>query len=1340
MTNYPACSSRYLGSSLWLCAFVALSCWLSPSARGQTFDFSYDGTSLSAGNNSISGDVSFADLNGDRLNDAVMSIRQGALAGRHLVYLGDGRGGFTRQPDLQSPGNKGISALADLNGDGKIDFVTTGSDDSTLRVRLGNGDGTFGGESVFANAGPAPGVNLGFVKLADITGDGILDAVTGATGAGVRVLKGTGDGGFLTTPYFAFDGRGVNDLEVLDLDGDGTQDIVFAGQLAGSDIVSFTRLQTGQTLAAFEYDIIPGGLDAFTALTVQRVGNQVLFAIAENSQGSQPRRLYWGTNPLAPANVTVAPQTQRAWAKPAIADFDGDGVPDLAAGYVASDFSLPSVIQFYSGQASGSPFSTTVASSLNVGVNLAYITAAHLDADGNLDVLAGTLGSGLGFQGPSVFLNNRQSLVVSTTADEDNANARWNSGTGTSLREAVNYARTLGGNQTVSFAPFLGNANATINVAGQSIQKNLNVNLTVENTRGQITLQGSTGGLFSSQGSLTLRNLTIRDFIGGNGLLAGGAIFADAFSNLTIENCTFVNNTAGVNNPFGPQFGGAIVVDTNSTVTIRNSTFTGNGGDGAIALFASGGTCTLENNTISGNTNKGLLVGNGNVVLRNNLIAGNSTSDVAFVAGGGGTLGGNNNLIQTGNVAGLTGTINANPLLNPLAYSLGITPTMSLQSGSPAINAGTPLATVTRDQRGVPRPQGSAPDIGAFEVRLPETPTLANATINVFTNSPAVDLAAATGASPTGGMFSGTGIVNNAFDPAPRLPSNYPFTYTVSGGDGINASVNGTIVVQNTAPTNVQFTVPVSVSNGQQFTLTGSFVDPDAADTFTVTFNWGHGQQTSTTITNGARTFTTQFTYPIDWITQNRTITVTVQDTSGAQASAQNAITVTQPQGSLVVNTLADENDGTANPGFGTGTSLREAVEFAAASPGDDTVLFQLTFSTFVLGSQLSLGGAGHNTIDGGIQSTIAGNGGAMRILNVTGTWTLRNLTATGGRLSGLAPASWGAGALVNTGASLTVDRCLFLDHESSVGGGITSRGTLHIVNSTFTNNRNTVSTFNSGVIWLYGGTGVIRHSTFTGNSGPFSVKTESGAVVTFDNNIVWGNGGTAVGRNSGTFSGSNNLIQSGDTTGLTNTINADPLLGSLAPNGGPTQTIALLSNSPAIDAAAPIAGITIDQRGVARPVGVAPDLGAFENADTALQRWRAFHSLPANGSQDLANPSSDGVANLLKFAFNMAPNLGDLLTPNTAVLPENGTAGLPFITRDAQGRLFIEFVRRKATSHPGVGYLVETGADLSALTALDLAAATVTSINATWERVTVIDPVITPNRFGRLRIVVLAP
>lgn len=135
------------------------------------------------------------------------------------------------------------------------------------------------------------------------------------------------------------------------------------------------------------------------------------------------------------------------------------------------------------------------------------------------------------------------------------------------------------------------------------------------------------------------------------------------------------------------------------------------------------------------------------------------------------------------------------------------------------------------------------------------------------------------------------------------------------------------------------------------------------------------------------------------------------------------------------------------------------------------------------------------------------------------------------------------------------------------------------------------------------------------------------------------------------------------------------------------------------------------------------------------LPYWRYLQGLAADGSQDLANASGDGVSNLAKYAFNLVPNAGDLTKANYQILTPNGTAGLPLITRDGQGRLVIEFVRRKASSNPGVAYVVETGDELASWSSLSLTNATVVAIDANWERVTVIDPAVSAKHFGRVRL-----
>jgi len=62
-----------------------------------------------------------------------------------------------------------------------------------------------------------------------------------------------------------------------------------------------------------------------------------------------------------------------------------------------------------------------------------------------------------------------------------------------------------------------------------------------------------------------------------------------------------------------------------------------------------------------------------------------------------------------------------------------------------------------------------------------------------------------------------------------------------------------------------------------------------------------------------------------------------------------------------------------------------------------------------------------------------------------------------------------------------------------------------------------------------------------------------------------------------------------------TNLIGVNPMIGNLMPNGGPTETHALLAGSPAINSADPNDFPDADQRGVWRPQGRGADMGAFE-------------------------------------------------------------------------------------------------------------------------------------------------
>ena len=97
-------------------------------------------------------------------------------------------------------------------------------------------------------------------------------------------------------------------------------------------------------------------------------------------------------------------------------------------------------------------------------------------------------------------------------------------------------------------------------------------------------------------------------------------------------------------------------------------------------------------------------------------------------------------------------------------------------------------------------------------------------------------------------------------------------------------------------------------------------------------------------------------------------------------------------------------------------------------------------------------------------------------------------------------------------------------------------------------------------------------------------------------------NGFNLIGDGTGIYGLTNGV--NGDQVG-TDSEPIDPKLGPLKDNGGPTQTLALRRGSPAIDAANPQDFPPTDQRGVSRPQGEGPDIGAYERRKSFKKELR---------------------------------------------------------------------------------------------------------------------------------------
>ncbi len=298
------------------------------------------------------------------------------------------------------------------------------------------------------------------------------------------------------------------------------------------------------------------------------------------------------------------------------------------------------------------------------------------------------------------------SLVVTTTADTL-------FGTGTSLREAVAYAESLGGSQTITFAPALAGDTLDLSTIGDTTfgptALAITSNITIDGGTSGITLtqdvgnNSPTGGMrlfyVTSAANLTLEHLTLTggDAVGiGNSGGYGGAIYDASTGTLGISNCVISNNTAlgGTNLSSGePGEGGAIYNSAAGTVDITQSSFMGNlaeasaaetatygttppGAGGAI-FNAAGGSIAITASTFSSNTATAIQTfdasrfgnGEGGAIENNGAAAitittstfSNNAADSAAAGYGGGTaLGGAVDNPNSGTVTITSSTLSGN--------------------------------------------------------------------------------------------------------------------------------------------------------------------------------------------------------------------------------------------------------------------------------------------------------------------------------------------------------------------------------------------------------------------------------------------------------------------------------------------------------------------------------------------------------------------------------------------------------------------------------------------------------------------------------------------------------
>jgi Right handed beta helix region len=808
------------------------------------------------------------------------------------------------------------------------------------------------------------------------------------------------------------------------------------------------------------------------------------------------------------------------------------------------------------------------------------------------------------------------------------------------------------GHSSVSIIRSTFSGNTSTNAAGGVYLFNGGTVLIQETTLSDNSAAGNGGAITVWSSTLTVINSTIA----GNTATLGGGIRINSIANLTLNNCTVATNSAS-------GWGGGISVGGSIAIVSLSSTIVATNVCAVAADISTPGS---------------FAIGGGN-----NLIG--------VADQGGFTLTGSN---KTG--------MQSNPL-DPLLATLGAyggpTLTMGLLSGSPAIDVGTDNG-YSFDQRGTgfARKIGASADVGAFEGVVVNPVAKMNAFGPVITAGPTPNSLTVTYLDNTGINVSTVGLSNlTVLDPAANkltitgasaspnsngTPRTVTYTFTPPGGFW-DVSDNGTYTVQMNA--NEVFdtdSTPLGVPAGTLGTflvaVPNTYLVDEATDIDDGNTTTGH-----LSLREAIRLANTTNLGVADLVTFD----ANVFEAGTRVTLGGNELLITDP--------ITIQGPGTGNLTL-DGNSLSRIFNINLTNKGNAVAITGMTMTNGQVTD--TNGGAifDNNAVLTLSQVVVTGNkavsnaaaakGGGIALSDPAASLILIDSTVSNNKVAGTT--AQGGGIYLFDNSAVTIQRSTISGNQAGEdGGGIyfNNGGFLTLADSTVSGNKANaeVAGAGGGGIYLFGTTATIRNSTISGNNtdsagfasngGGIAVMSSSSLViqnntVAFNSAIGASGGGlfltpgtavssvsTIVANNTATLGADvagqlvANFSLIGNTAGSTlltgsasNILSVDPLLESLADNGGPTQTHALKSGSPAVGGGSNPAVLSYDQRGVgfARQVGTGVDIGAIEQLPAkvagvvinggAIQRSRVI-TVTVSFDQHVALPAAPVAAFLLK-------------------------------------------------------------------------------------------------------------
>lgn len=275
-----------------------------------------------------------ADFDGD--GDLDLATRQGNDL---FLYTNDGTGSFTAQPAFDTDSPWTILRSKDLDGDGDMDLLAGQYSNDKLSWYRNLGGGTFSSEQIIFNPGGNNG-SLTSMQIADMDGDGDMDFIVSSYNSYTEYyVNADGQGQFVHQNVLEFER--LMSVYPVDLDGDGDLDVVGVDSNGGgafNGVVWYRNTGQGtfddsediSTLQIHGHDITAadldndGDMDVITGAGHSQTSGQLAWYPNNGNGTFQPRQMIHEL-----FNATHCKSVS-------VADIDSDGAPDLIAVFTYS--------------------------------------------------------------------------------------------------------------------------------------------------------------------------------------------------------------------------------------------------------------------------------------------------------------------------------------------------------------------------------------------------------------------------------------------------------------------------------------------------------------------------------------------------------------------------------------------------------------------------------------------------------------------------------------------------------------------------------------------------------------------------------------------------------------------------------------------------------------------------------------------------------------------------------------------------------------------------------------------------------------------------------------------